>query len=483
MAQPTLNLAGVSGRDHAALLLICRLLAEAGGRAWLVGGAVRDGILGRRLADLDLEVFGLPAARVQEVLGSRFDLDLVGESFGIIKVRGTAIDVGLPRRETKSGHGHRQFEITTDPNLPLEVAAARRDFTINAIYFDPLREEIADPHGGLPDLLAGRLRHTSAAFAEDPLRVLRGMQFVARFELKAVPETVALCRTIDREGLAAERIFEEWRKLLLAGRRPSLGLTFLRDTEWVRFFPELAALIGCEQDPRWHPEGDAWVHTLHCLDVFAEERLPADDLNGVDGESTDWENLVVGLAVLCHDLGKPETTRREPDGRVRALQHEQVGVAVARRFLERLTSQQKLVREVLPLVAEHMAPAQLHRAGASDAAVRRLAKRVGRIDRLLRVARADALGRPPLPANPFPAGPWLEAKARLLEVDRQPPPALIQGRDLVEMGWQPGPHFQGILDRIYRAQLDGKFSTSEGGRDYARKVFGNPEGDGHEGRV
>jgi tRNA nucleotidyltransferase (CCA-adding enzyme) len=466
------NLDQALSSDRHALLEVCRLLETAGGRAWLVGGAVRDGVLGRCQRDLDLEVFGLPATRVREVLGTRFDLDLVGESFGIIKVRGTAIDVGLPRRESKAGRGHREFDVATDPDLSLPEAAARRDFTLNAIYYDPLNDEIADPFGGLPDLLAGRLRHTGPAFSEDPLRVLRGMQFVARFELKPVPETVALCRTIDQEGLPPERIFEEWRKLLVSGVKPSLGLNFLRDTTWVRFFPELEALIGCPQDPEWHPEGDVWIHTLHCLDVFAEEKV-----------EDEWEDLVVGLAVLCHDLGKPGTTEKGQDGRIRALEHQKTGVEVARTFLERMTSQKKLIQEVLPLVAEHMAPAQLERSRASDAAVRRLAKRVGRIDRLLRVARADALGRPPLPPDPFPAGPWLADKARHLEVENTAPQALVQGRDLVDMGWQPGPHFKGILDRIYRAQLDGKFSTNEGGRDYARKVFGNPEGDGHEGQV
>ncbi len=472
MPGSTPSLSHVSSGDRHTLLEICRLLDQAGGRAWLVGGGVRDGILGLPQLDLDLEVFSLPAEEVRRALSGRFELDLVGESFGILKVRGTAIDVGLPRRESKAGRGHREFAIATDPYLPLPEAAARRDFTINAIYYDPLRDEIADPHGGLPDLLAGRLRHTGPAFVEDPLRVLRGMQFVARFDLQPDPATVALCRTIGMEDLAAERIFAEWSKLLLAGRTPSRGLKFLRDTGWVRHFPELEALIGCEQDPRWHPEGDVWTHTLHCLDAFADERLP----------DQDRENLVVGLAVLCHDMGKPGTTRREPDGRVRALQHERAGVAVARRFLEGLTNQPRLVQEVLPLVAEHMAPAQLHKAQASDAAVRRLAKRVGRIDRLLRVARADALGRPPLPAWPFPAGPWLDEKARLLEVHRQPPPALVQGRDLVEMGWQPGPHFKSILDRLYRAQLDGKFNTEQGGRDYARRLLGAPEGDGFEGQ-
>lgn len=452
----TPNLAGIKAAHRQVLLRVCRLIGSAGGRAWLVGGTVRDGVLGLEQRDLDLEAFGLPAARLREVLGQEFELDLVGQAFGIIKLRGIPIDVGLPRRESKAGLGHKEFDIVTDPSLPLPEAAARRDFTINSIYYDPLAEEIADPFHGLMDLTRGLLRHTSEAFRDDPLRVLRGMQLMARFELQAVPATVAECRTIDMEGLPVERVFHEWRKLLVRGRLPSLGLHFLRDTQWVRFFPELEALIDCPQDPRHHPEGDVWIHTLHCLDAFAQER--SDD---------PWEELVVGLAVLCHDLGKPGTTQVEADGRIRALEHEKLGVKVTEEFLARLTHQRKLVQEVLPLVAEHMAPPNLERSQASDAAVRRLAKRVGRIDRLLRVARADALGRPPLPNNPFPAGPWLAEKARRLQVSDQAPAALVLGRDLLEMGWAPGPHFQGILDRIYRAQLDGKFSTNEGGRDYA----------------
>jgi tRNA nucleotidyltransferase (CCA-adding enzyme) len=464
----TPNLAGIKPGDRQALLRVCSLIDEAGGRAWLVGGTVRDGVLGLEQRDLDVEAFGLPADRLIEILAGEFPLDLVGQSFGILKLKGLPIDVGLPRRESKAGRGHREFHIVSDPDLPLPVAASRRDFTINAIYYDPLAEEIADPFHGLMDLSRGLLRHTSEAFRDDPLRVLRGMQLVARFELKAVPETVAECRSIDMEGLPVERVAEEWNKLLLRAERPSLGLEFLRDTRWLRFFPELEALVGCPQDPRFHPEGDVWVHTLHCLDAFAQERV-----------GDDWEDLVVGLAVLCHDLGKPATTTVEDRGRIKALQHEKIGVKVAETFLARLTRHHQLVLQVLPLVAEHMAPAKLEQAGASDAAVRRLSKRVGRIDRLLRVARADALGRPPLPADPFPAGPWLAEKAQRLEVASKAPEALVHGRDLLEMGWKAGPHLGSILDRIYLAQLDGEFSTNEGGRDYARKIFGNPEGNGH----
>lgn len=248
---------------------LCRLVSAAGGRALLVGGCVRDAALGREAKDLDIEVYGLEAAALEKVLAKSFELDLVGKAFGVIKLRGVPVDVSLPRRESKTGLGHKAFSVLSDPNLPFAEAAARRDFTINAMGFDPLTGELLDPHGGLRDLERRLLRHTSDKFSEDPLRVLRGAQFAARFGLAVAPETIALCSGIQPEGLARERVQEEWRKLLLQGERPSLGLAFLKDCRWLVHFPELAALVDCAQDPQWHPEGDVWVHTLHALDIFA----------------------------------------------------------------------------------------------------------------------------------------------------------------------------------------------------------------------
>ena len=289
-----------------ALVTICEAIGAAGGRALLVGGCVRDAALGIPAKDLDIEVYGVPPERLAEILAMRFAIDLIGQAFAVIKIRGLPIDVSIPRRESKAGLGHRGFEVLSDPWMTPEEAVARRDFTINAMALDPVEGAIIDPYGGLQDLQMRLLRHTTEKFAEDPLRVLRGMQFAARFNLEVAPETASLCRTIEPEGLAHERIFEEWRKLILSGIRPSRGLKFLRDCQWVRYFPELEALIGCQQDPDWHPEGDVWTHTLHCMDAFATERA-----------GNEWEDLVVGFAVLCHDLGKPSTTRFE-DGRLRS---------------------------------------------------------------------------------------------------------------------------------------------------------------------
>ena len=456
-----LNLDHLDGQLAAVMARVCRTVAEAGGRAWLVGGVVRDAILGLPLGELDLEVFGLPADRLRAALAGEYDLDLVGQSFGILKLRGWPIDVGLPRREAKIGLGHKGFEVHSDPTMSLPDAAARRDFTVNAIYCDPLTGQVEDPFGGRDDLAARRLRHTSPAFGEDPLRVLRGMQLAARFDLEPVPATVEICRAIEPEGLTSERIFGEWTKLITLGRAPSRGLKFLRDCGWLQYFPELAALPGVPQDPQWHPEGDVWVHTLHCLDAFADERI-----------GHPWEDLVVGAAVLCHDLGKPDTTVTGADGVIRSPGHEERGVVLTEAFLGRMSSHRKLLAEVQPLVAEHMRPTALFQAGASDAAVRRLAARVGRLDRLVRVARADALGRPPLAVREFPAGDWLLEAARRLEVEHNPPEPLVLGRHLKALGRQPGPHFGEVLEKCYEAQLEGRFTTAEEGIRFAEKILG-----------
>ncbi|MDX1382422.1 MAG: HD domain-containing protein [Thermoanaerobaculia bacterium] len=433
------------------LMDLCRQVAAAGGRAYLVGGAVRDGLLGIRPTELDVEVFGLDPAPLRALLEESYSVDAVGESFAVLKLREVAIDVSLPRRERKQGPGHRDFAVAAAPGMPIGEAALRRDFTINALLFDPLSGEIEDPVGGRADLESRRLRHTSERFREDPLRVLRGMQLCARFRLDPDPALVDLCRSLEMADVARERVFDEWRKLLLLGVEISRGLRFVEAVGWLRFFPELEALVGCEQDPRWHPEGDAWVHTCHVMDAFACRRL-----------GDDHEDLVVGLACLCHDLGKPATTRRS-GGRIRSIGHEAAGREPTERLLARLTARTDLVAEVLPLVVHHLKPRQLYDAKAGDAAVRRLANKVGRIDRLVRVARADAWGRPPLRGDDDASGPWLLDRAEALALAASRPRPLVLGRHLVARGLDPGPGFGPLLDACFEAQLEGRFADLEGG--------------------
>ncbi|MEM8866915.1 MAG: HD domain-containing protein [Verrucomicrobiota bacterium] len=452
-------LENIPSKQRSACLKIAELLQAAGGRALLVGGCVRDGLLSIETKDVDMEVYGLSADVVEKTLQPIFQLDTVGRSFGVFIIKGCDIDLALPRRESRTGPKHTDFKVEGDPEMSPAEAASRRDYTINAISFDPLNGELIDHYKGIDDLKSKCMRHVSEAFGEDPLRVLRGMQFIARFDLEAAPETIALCRQLSPEHLPAERLWEEWKKLLLKGTQLRKGLLFLQDCDWLRYFPELEALVGCEQDPQWHPEGDVWVHTLHCLNAYAQNRI-----------GDEWEDLIVGLAVVCHDMGKPETTYTDETGRIRSPRHDIVGVPIARSFLERMTQQKKIFEEVLPLVEQHMRPLALYRDGAGDGAIRRLAARVKRVDRLTRVAFADKSGRPPIVMDGFPEGEWLLKKANELTIENSAPQPILQGRHLMELGEKPGKHFGQILDHCYEAQLDGLFTNLEDGIAYLKDL-------------
>ena len=418
----------------------------------LVGGAVRDALAGRPFEEFDLEAFGLAPGDLDRMLADLgLRVDRVGRAFSVAKLRGVPVDIALPRREVSVGAGHRDFVVDADPDMTVEEAAERRDYTVNAISYEPLAGRVDDPLGGRADLERRRLRHASHRFAEDPLRVLRGMQLVARLGLEPDRETVRLCSGLGWRELSVERVFEEWRKLLLLGVEIRRGLLFLEATGWLRAYPELQALVGCRQDPEWHPEGDVWTHTGHVLDAFAAERVG-------DGE----EDLVVGLACLCHDLGKPATTRFV-DGRLRSRGHEAAGEGPTRSFLARLTNRRQLVDDVVRLVVDHLKPRQLHGGGAGDAAVRRLAHRVRRIDRLVRVARADALGRPPLRPEAFPDCDWLLERAEALRIRDRAPERIVRGRDLIDRGLPPGPEIGELVERCYRAQLNGEFEGRRAG--------------------
>jgi tRNA nucleotidyltransferase (CCA-adding enzyme) len=425
---------------------IARAIRSAGGRALLVGGCVRDRLLGQESKDQDVEVFGLDLPALDAVLARFGEVIAIGRAFGVLQIKGVAIDFSLPRRDSKVGAGHKGFTIAFDPGLDFATAARRRDLTINSIGFDPLSEEILDPHGGRADLQLGVLRATDPAhFSEDPLRGLRVAQFAARFEMRVDPELARLCRALDLSELSGERVLEEWRKLLLKGVRPSLGLEFLRETDLLRFFPELAALVGVPQDPEWHPEGDCWVHNQMVVDEAARLR---------DGGPDD---AVLMFGALLHDVGKPPTTVTE-NGRVRSPSHDVRGVPLAAAFLERMRAPTELVARVSAMVEHHLAPALFVKNGATAKGYRRLARKLASagasVELLLRVARADHLGRTTdeALARRFPAGDEFLAKARELAVEQKPPRDVVLGRHLIARGLTPGVEFGQILERCRELQ-------------------------------
>jgi len=450
---------------------LAKAVRAAGGRALLVGGCVRDPLLGIQPKDWDLEVYGLEPATLRAILDRFGSVNVVGEAFTVYKI-GSDLDVSLPRRERKSGRGHRAFVIDGDPTMSVEEATLRRDFTVNAILQDPLTDELIDPFHGSGDLKAGVLRAVSSdTFGEDSLRVLRAAQFAARFQFQIDEATVALCRQIDLSDLPPERIWGEIEKLLLLAERPSLGFQWLQKlTALERLFPEIASLIDVPQDPEWHPEGDVYIHTLLTIDRAHEL---------IEGLSYP-RRVTVMLAAVAHDFGKPPTTAFL-EGRWRSRGHEEAGVGPTESFLNRLnvhTIEGYDVRsQVIALVREHLKPGEFYKKQdeVGDGAFRRLARKC-ELDLLYRVASADSLGRNAewVPREKWydaEAQEWFIARAKELEVAQSAPNPILLGRHLLELGVQPGPAMGELTRAVYEMQLDGRVTNLEEAIEAAKKII------------
>jgi tRNA nucleotidyltransferase (CCA-adding enzyme) len=444
---------------------IIRDLHTAGFRALIAGGAVRDDLLGLAPKDFDVEVYGVSFEVLKELLAHHGRIDLVGQSFGVIKLTvsgGAAYDFSLPRRDSKTGRTHRDFLTTFDLDITPKEAASRRDFTINAMAFDPVAKELLDYFGGREDLENHVLRATSDAFREDPLRVLRGMQFACRFNLTVDPSTAEQCRVIVPEysTIAQERVAEEFMKWAVKGSHAGRIAGYLAATGWIVHFPEITNLLDVPQDPEWHPEGDVGVHTMLVVDAAA--RIAERDW--LEGD----ERAVLLFAALAHDFAKAGTTaKRERNGIMRwtAHGHEAAGGPLARVFLERIGIKPAIVEQVVPLVENHLAHSSL-RNDVTPRTVRRLALRLApaNITQLIRLIEADHSGRPPLPAALPDSAIRIRDMAAAQAVETKPQPPLILGRHVLPyFENRPGPHIGEITRAAYEAQTDGAFSTEEEG--------------------
>ena len=446
---------------------IAGAVRDAGGRALIVGGWVRDRLM--RLpepekSNIDLEVFGIPGDRLRAMLETFGRVEAVGESFQVYKLGD--VDVSLPRRDSKAGRGHKGFIVAGDPGMSIEEAARRRDFTVNAISQDPLTGEYFDPFGRRADLDRRLLRMVDArTFADDSLRVLRAVQFAARFEFVLDEATAVLCRTIPLDDLPSERVWGEVEKLLLQARRPSIGFALAMQLGVIdKLFPELKALSGCPQEPEWHPEGDVWVHTLQVID---QARSRIDDLERP-------HQIAVMLGAVAHDLGKPATTAFV-DGRIRSMDHEDQGVPPATALLDRLNIHTidgyDVRKQVLGMTAQHLKPGSWYkvRDEVGDGAFRRLAHKVD-LELLARVAKSDCEGREPGTFD-CTAMDWFLDRARSLGVEHRPPTPILLGRHLLELGLKPGPRVGEILKIVYEQQLDGSITTLEQAVQHARSLI------------
>jgi tRNA nucleotidyltransferase (CCA-adding enzyme) len=455
------------------IISIAQTVKAAGGRAMLVGGCVRDELMGIDPKDWDVEVYGIEPEKLREILDHFGEVLVVGEAFAVYKL-GNDLDISIPRRERKTGKGHRGFTIEGDPHMSFVEACSRRDFTINAIVHDPLTGEIIDPYDGREDIGRNVIRHVSdETFAEDSLRVLRAAQFAARFEFDIAPETVRICKTIDVTDLPRERIWGEFEKLLLRAQKPSIGLKWLYDLGVVdQIFPELRSLVDVPQEPEWHPEGNVDIHTM----MVADEARKL--IDGLPYE----KQVTVMLAAIAHDFGKPPTTKFF-DGRWRSHNHDEAGVDPTLSFLDRLgiytINSYDVRNQVVQLVKYHLKPGEFYKVESKnpvgDGAFRRLASKV-EPDLLYRVAKADSLGRNPdwlPPERRFgsEAQEWFIQKVRELAIEQKPPEPILLGRHLIEMGLEPSPRFKKILDAVYEMQLDGKVCDTESAMDAARRLI------------
>src|SRR5262249_37786783 len=387
-----------------------------------------------------------------------------GESFQVYKLGD--VDVSLPRRDSKSGRGHKGFVVQGDPTMSIEEASRRRDFTVNAVSRDPLTNEDFDPFGGRADLRRRVLRMVDAAtFADDSLRVLRAVQLAARLEFTLDEATAALCRTMPLDDLPSERVWGEIEKLLLQARRPSIGFALAMDLGVIdKLFPELDALSGFPQEPEWHPEADVWIHTLQVID---RARTRIDDLDRP-------RKLAVMLGAVAHDLGKPATTAFV-DGRIRSIDHEDRGVAPAAAFLDRLNLHTidgyDVRKQVLGMTAQHLKPGSWFkvRDEVGDGAFRRLAHKVD-LELLARVAKSDCEGRQPGTFD-CTAMDWFLERARSLGVEHRPPAPILLGRHLLELGMKPGPRVGEILKAVYELQMDGRIANLEQAVESAKRLL------------
>ena len=428
------------------LMSIVKKINKKGGRVLLVGGAVRDLLLGRPIKDLDIEVHGLSLEDFEAILKKFGGVVFVGKSFGVLRLHGLDVDWALPRTDSVG----RKPDVEIDPYMGIKSAFRRRDLTINSMGIDLSTFDLLDPYGGYEHLKKGILHATDEAkFVEDPLRFYRVMQFVGRFGMHPDEQLNEICKKMDVSEVSTERIETEFEKLILKSKYPSLGIRWLKDlSRLAEILPEVASVVGIPQNPAWHPEGEVFEHTMQCLDASAA--FDYDD---------DEQQLMVMYAALCHDLGKSITTQ-DVGGVFKSIGHSKEGVAISKKLLTRITKKKDLIEAVGKLVRYHMAPSQFIAANAKPAAYKRLAKNLAphaTLQMLAKVALADKQGRNPIKGKPLkkklPVIDKFLEKAKDAKVEKKPEPPVLLGRDLFDVV-EPGPKMGELLKKAYELQIE-----------------------------
>ena len=414
------------------LLKIANDIREAGGRAYLVGGWVRDALLGKSCRDYDVEVYDMAQDALVPILSKYGRTNLVGKAFGVIHLamKGLSLDFSFPRTESKVGYGHRGFVVHTDEKLSFKEAALRRDFTINAMGMELPDLTLCDPYGGIDDLKTHTLRHVGPAFAEDSLRILRGVQFASRFGCTLAPSTVELCRTLSLDDLSVERLFEEFKKWLLKPGKPSLGLRAFLDIKLDEYFPEIRPF-----ENSWDTLGAVLDNMAALRDSCLAENKPC--------SLSEAQTMEFAFAALLADSADTSL-----------------------KFLERITNEVHLLKIVPPLLKafREIAPAIVDDAPA----LRRLAVKLGGLKLLCLLVQCAP--REFFAADcDFSEKLWrAAAEYDLLEAAPQP---YLTGKMLMDLGVKPGKQMGDIIKASFELQLDGKIKNAEDALVWAKTVL------------
>jgi poly(A) polymerase len=438
-------------RVRAAAEGVVRRLRGAGHEALFAGGCVRDLLLRLEPADYDVAT----SARAEAVRRLFPRTVPVGVQFGVVLViqDGVRIEVATFRRDgAYLDHRH----PTHVEFCGAREDALRRDFTINGMFLDPATNEVLDYVGGRADLEAGVLRAIGSPtdrFDEDRLRLMRAVRFAARFGYRIDAATWDALRRLAPgiQAIAAERIGEEIVKILLEGSARR-GFELMSEAGLLKVvLPEVEAMRGVEQSPEHHPEGDVFAHTLSCLAKLERRH----------GE-------VVALAVLLHDVAKPLTQARRPDGRITFHRHSEEGAEMARVICRRLRRSREVSERVAWLIEHHLRHLQVREMRLST-----LRRFLGHpeIEHLLELVRIDGL------SGSGDLSSWEFCRERMRDLgDEDPrPERLLRGRDLLDLGYRAGPAFSRILEEAYDAQLEGEIRSNEAAREWVQAHF--PVGD------
>lgn len=443
----------------------------------LVGGIVRDYLMNPNLESKDIDIEMYTTKNYEDILIDLekvgYKCDIVGKQFGVIKVKDendNDFDLSLPRVEKSIGNKHGDFEITTNGELSYKEAFKRRDFTFNAIGYDFMENKLIDLYNGVNDLNNKIIKHVNAkTFIEDPLRIYRAIQFAARFEFEIHPRTKVLIKDMISLGMLdnipKERIYVEFEKLLTKSKNPSIGFELMREFNILdKYFPELNNLINVPQDPKWHPEGDVWIHTMMVIDALAKMDVSS-------------KKILYMLGCLCHDLGKVNCTQILEDGKITSKGHEEAGIEPTISFLNRITNNKKLIEQVCKLVELHLQPSLLYISNSSNSAIKRLNNKLIEVELsildLAIINKADTLGRTTTEAlNKYtPQYDWIIEKFETLKLSNKKIEPLIKGIDLINLGYKPNKEFKEILNSCYDYQIDNNVEKKEDVIAYLNQIL------------